>query len=72
MKNKNTYDKFVEAILSLPGDVRGDVLRIGQKNAKDGNAYHYLFKRIQKQDLDDPIYLMMVENNVLTNEMILK
>jgi hypothetical protein len=72
MKNKNTYDTFVEALLSLPGDVRGDVLRIGQREAKNGNAYHYLFKRIQKQDLDDPIYLMMVESGILTNDMILK
>jgi len=72
MKNKNSYDKFIEAILSLPGDIRGDVLRIGQKNAKNGNAYHYLFKRIQKRDLDDPIYLLMVEHNLLTNDMILK
>ena len=72
MKNKNSYDKFIDALLSLPSDVRGDVLRIGQREAKDGNAYHYLFKRIQKRDLDDPVYLLMVENNLLTNEMILK
>ena len=72
MKNKNTYDNFVEALLSLPGDVRGDILRIGQRETKDGNAFHYLFKRIQKRDLDDPIYTLMVESGILTNDMILK
>lgn len=72
MKNKNAYDKFIEALLSLRGDIRGDVLRIGQKNAKDGNCYLYLFKRVQKRDLNDPIYNLMIDENVLTNEMILK
>ena len=72
MKNKNTYDNFIDALLSLPGDIRGDILRIGQRNAKNGNAYHYLFKRIQKQDVEDPIYMLMIENGILTNEMILK
>jgi hypothetical protein len=72
MKNKNCYDKFVESLLSLPGDIRGDIMRIGQKNSTNGNPYHYLFKRVQKQDLDDPIYTLMVGNGILTSEMILK
>jgi hypothetical protein len=72
MKNKNCYDKFVESLLSLPGDIRGDIMRIGQRNTTNGNAYHYLFKRVQKQDLDDPIYTLMVGNGILTSEMILK
>ena len=72
MKNKNCYDRFVEALLSLPGDIRGDIMRIGQRNTTNNNAYHYLFKRIQKQDLDDPIYTLMVQNGLLTSEMILK
>ena len=72
MKNKNSYDKFVEAILALPFDVRTAVMNIGQKNTNTGNPFHYLFKRIQKRDLEDPIYCLMVEKNLLTNEMILK
>lgn len=72
MKNKNSYDKFIEALLSLPGDVRGDVLRIGQREAKDGNVYQYLFERVQKQDLNDSVYLLMVDYNLLTNEMLCK
>jgi len=72
MKNKNCYDKFVESLLSLPGDIRGDIMRIGQRNTTNGNAYHYLFKRVQKQDLNDPIYTLMVGNGILTSEMILK
>jgi hypothetical protein len=72
MKNKNCYDKFVESLLSLPGDIRGDIMRIGQKNSTNGNPYHHLFKRVQKQDLDDPIYTLMVGNGILTSEMILK
>jgi hypothetical protein len=77
MKNKNTlkskteisngYDLFVDAILSLKGDVRADVLRIGSKNCS--NPYLYLFNRIQKKDVNDNVYALLMEEGLLTNEM---
>ena len=74
MKNKNplekamnSYDLFIEAVLSLPFDVRRDVLAIAEKKAK--NPYLYLFKRIQKKDVEDPIFNILMENNLLTSEM---
>jgi hypothetical protein len=75
MKNKNplekamnAYDLFVDAILSLPFDVRKDVLNIADKNSN--NSYLYLFKRIQKQNPEDPIYSLLIENGALTSEML--
>ena len=74
MKNKNplekamnSYDLFIEAVLSLPFDVRRDVLAIAEKKTK--NPYLYLFKRIQKKDVEDPIFNILMENNLLTSEM---
>ena len=72
MKNKNAYDNFIDAVLSLPSDVRRDTLGIAQREAKDGNVYLYLFNRVQKQDLNDGVYLVMMEHNLLTNEMLCK
>jgi len=66
MKN-NAYDDFIDAILSLPGDVRGDILRIAGRNSD--NPYLYLFNRIQKKDVEDPIFGILLDNNLLTNEM---
>jgi hypothetical protein len=57
-KAMNSYDLFIEAVLSLPFDVRRDVLAIAEKKAK--NPYLYLFKRIQKKDVDDPIFNIMM------------
>jgi hypothetical protein len=42
MKNKNYYDEFINKILSLPGDVRGDLLRIAGK--ENNNPYITLFQ----------------------------
>lgn len=75
MKNKNplettmnAYDLFIEGLLSLKFDIRRDILSIAEKHSN--NPYLYLFKRIQKQDVEDPIYMLLVENGILTNEMI--
>jgi hypothetical protein len=75
MKNKNplekamnSYDLFIDAVLSLPFDVRRDVLSIGERASK--NPYLYLFNRIQKQDPQDPIYSLLIENGALTSEML--
>ena len=77
MKNKNplekamnSYDLFIEAVLSLPFDVRRDVLNIAERNSK--NPYLYLFKRIQKQDPQDPIYQMLLDAGSITLEMLQK
>ena len=67
MKIKNSYDQFIDAVLSLPGDVRGDVLRIAGRESD--NPYLYLFTRIQKKDVDDPIFGLLMDNNLLTSEM---
>ena len=64
---QNGYDLFIDALLSLPGDVRGDILRIGSKNCS--NPYLYLFNRIQKKDVNDSVYALLLENGLLTNEM---
>jgi len=66
MKN-NAYDEFIDAVLSLPSDVRGDILRIAGRESD--NPYLYLFNRIQKKDVLDPIYGLLIENGLLTNEM---
>jgi hypothetical protein len=75
MKNKNplekamnNYDIFIENVLSLPFDVRTDVLKIAEKYSK--NPYMYLFNRVQKRDVNDPIYGLLLENGLLTNEML--
>ena len=75
MKNKNplekamnAYDLFIDAILSLPFDIRKDVLNIAERNSKC--PYLYLFQRIQKQDVEDPIYSLLIENGALTSEML--
>ena len=71
MKNKNCYDLFIDAILGLPFDVRTDVLNIAKKHVRNGNSiFYYLFNRVQKRDLNDPLYCLMVENGALTNEML--
>jgi hypothetical protein len=67
-KAMNAYDIFIDAVLSLPFDVRRDVLNIAERNSK--NPYLYLFQRIQKQDPQDPIYGLMVENAILTSDML--
>jgi hypothetical protein len=75
MKNKlkskkeisNGYDLFVDAILSLKGDIRADVLRIGSKHCS--NPYLYLFNKIQKKDVNDNVYGLLMEQGLLTNEM---
>jgi hypothetical protein len=77
MKNKNTmktkteisngYDLFVDAILSLKGDIRADILRIGSKHSS--NPYLYLFNKIQKKDVNDNVYGLLMEEGLLTNEM---
>jgi hypothetical protein len=64
---QNGYDLFIDALLSLPGDVRGDILRIGSKHCS--NPYLYLFNRIQKKDVNDSVYALLLENGLLTNEM---
>lgn len=66
-KTMNAYDLFIDSILSLPFDVRKDVLSIAEKNSK--NPYLYLFKRIQKKDVNDAIYGLLLEQGLLTNEM---
>ena len=66
-KLQNGYDLFVEAVLSLPGDVRGDVLRIGSKHSS--NPYLYLFNRIQKKDVNDGVFGVLMDYNLLTSEM---
>jgi hypothetical protein len=66
-KLQNGYDLFIDGVLSLPGDVRGDLLRIGSKHCS--NPYLYLFNRIQKKDVNDPVFTMLIENNLLTEEM---
>jgi len=66
MKN-NAYDDFIDAILSLPGNVRGDILRIAGRESD--NPYLYLFNRIQKKDVEDPIFGILLDYNLLTNEM---
>jgi len=67
-KSTDPYSEFIEGVLSLPFDVRRDVLNIAERNSN--NPYLYLFKRIQKQDPQDPIYGLMIENGVLTSEML--
>jgi|LakMenEpi08Oct12_1017439.scaffolds.fasta_scaffold00094_5 hypothetical protein len=67
-KAMNAYDLFIEGVLSLPFDVRRDVLNIAERASN--NPYLYLFKRIQKQDPQDPIYGLMVENAILTSDML--
>jgi len=77
MKNKNTlknkteiangYDLFVDAILSLKGDIRGDILRTAAR--KCSNPYLYLFNKIQKKDVNDNVYALLMEEGLLTNEM---
>ena len=62
---QNIYDKFVESILSLPADVRGDVLRIGAREAADGNAYMYLFRRVIEGTADDTVRGLLEEYNLL-------
>ena len=42
MKIKNHYDEFMNKILSLPGDVRGDLLRIAGRDSD--NPYFVLFQ----------------------------
>jgi len=66
-KLENGYDKFIDAVLSLPGDVRRDVLSIGSRHCS--NPYIYLFNRIQKKDVDDPIFSTLMGYNLLTEEM---
>lgn len=72
MKNKNTdnnaYNLFIDALLSLPGDVRGDILRIGQKHSD--NPYLYLFNRVLEKNVDDPIFGVMMEYNLLSADII--
>jgi hypothetical protein len=48
MKNKSDYDEFVDKILSLPGDSRGDLLRIAGKESN--NPYLYLYESYWKSD----------------------
>jgi hypothetical protein len=69
-KATNAYDLFIDAVLSLPFDVRKDVLNIAERASGLRNPYLYLFNRIQKQDPQDPIYGLMVENAILTSEML--
>jgi len=64
---QNGYDLFIDALLSLPGDVRGDILRTASRHCS--NPYLYLFNRIQKKDVNDNVYALMFEMGLLTNEM---
>ena len=54
-------EKFTEAVLSLPFDTRRDVLSIAQRNTT-GNPYRYLYNRVQQQDPNDGIYLLLSES----------
>jgi hypothetical protein len=66
-KLQNGYDLFIDAVLSLPGDVRRDILQIGSNNCT--NPYLYLFNRIQKKDVNDGVYGVLLDYNLLTEEM---
>jgi hypothetical protein len=66
-KLHNGYDLFINAVLSLPGDVRRDVLQIGSKHSS--NPYLYLFNRIQKKDVNDGVFGVLMDYNLLTSEM---
>ena len=66
-KTMNAYDLFIDSILSLPFDVRRDVLSIAERASN--NPYLYLFKRIQKKDVNDSIYGLLLEQGLLTNGM---
>lgn len=63
----NAYDLFIDAVLSLPADTRGDVLRIAARESD--NPYLYLFNRIQKKDVNDSIFGVLMDYNLLTEEM---
>ena len=66
-KLQNGYDLFIDAVLSLPGDVRRDILSIGSKHCT--NPYLYLFNRIQKKDVNDSVFGTLMDYNLLTEEM---
>ncbi len=61
------YEQFIDAVLSLPFDVRRDTLEIASRNSDD--PYLYLYDRIQKRDVQDPIYGLLIDGGMLTNEM---